>query len=108
VALGMAFVVLGSVLFATAMAYYLPWEAIGILLVFAATDLALYVFMKDILVCYRCHARYRSLPPLDAAPKFELEKFEKYRQETARLKEASAGPASTPSINRDKHPEEHH
>src|SRR5262249_39366434 len=57
--LGLAMVALGAVLSTIAWAYYEPAIALGILLAFALADMVLFVVMKDVLVCYRCHARYR-------------------------------------------------
>jgi hypothetical protein len=82
---GLAMVALGAVLSTIAWAYHLPATALGILLGFALVDLLLFTFMKDVLVCYRCHARYRDVPFRDDHPRFNLETAERYRQEAARL-----------------------
>jgi len=83
--LGLAMVVLGALLSTVAWAYHLPAAALGILLGFALVDLVLFTFMKDVLVCYRCHARYRDVPFREDHPRFNLETAERYRQEAARL-----------------------
>jgi hypothetical protein len=83
--LGLAMVALGAVLSTIAWAYHLPATALGILLGFALVDLVLFSFMQDVLVCYRCHARYRDIPFRDDQPRFNLETAERYRQEAARL-----------------------
>src|SRR5262249_42726738 len=90
---GLAMVALGALLSTIAWAYHLPATALGILLGFALVDLLLFTFMKDVLVCYRCHARYRDVPFLDDHPRFNLETAERYRQEGARLKEAQGADA---------------
>lgn len=83
--LGLFLVALGAVLSTIAWANYMPRTALGVLLAFALADLLLYAFMKDVLVCYRCRARYRHTV-LDADyPRFNLETAERYRQEAARL-----------------------
>src|SRR5260221_1325776 len=68
--LGVAMVALGAVLSTIAFALYMPVTALGILLAFALVDLLLFTFMKDVLVCYRCHARYRDASPEDDHPRF--------------------------------------
>jgi hypothetical protein len=91
--LGLAMVALGAILSTIAWAYHLPATALGVLLGFALVDLLLFTFMKDVLVCYRCNARYRDADLGDDHPRFNLEKAERYRQEAARL-EAAAGSGS--------------
>lgn len=88
-ALGVAMVGLGIVLSTLAVAWRQPTWAIGILMAFAFLDMALFVLMRDALVCYRCHARYRTSGSLNERPKFDLELNERYRQEAARLKAAA-------------------
>lgn len=86
--LGLAMVALGAILSTIAWAYHLPGTALGILLVFAAVDLLLFTFMKDVLVCYRCHARYGDVQFREDHPRFNLETAERYRQEAARLEDS--------------------
>jgi hypothetical protein len=85
--LGVALVGLGALLSTIATAYYYPATALGILLAFALGDLLLYLFMPDVLVCYRCQARHRHTDPGEEFPRFNLETAERYRQEEARLAE---------------------
>lgn len=82
---GLVMVALASVLSTIAWAYYLPVLAIGILLFFLLIDMGLYLFMPDVLVCYRCSAHYRRSKDLSATPYFNLETAERYRQERIRL-----------------------
>ena len=84
----MALVALGAILSTIAWAYHLPATALGVLLGFALVDLLLFTFMKDVLVCYRCHARYRDVKFQEDHPRFNLETAERYRQEEARLKDS--------------------
>jgi len=93
--LGVAMVALGAVLSTIAFALYMPVTALGVLLGFALVDLLLFTFMKDVLVCYRCHARYRDAVLDDDHPRFNLETAERYRQEAARLEESRRAPAGT-------------
>ena len=92
--LGVAIVALGVLLSTVAMAYMQPELSLGILMAFALADMVLYAVMRDCLVCYRCHARYRRVPGLEQVGTFDLEVNERYRQESIRLKQAeqSAGP----------------
>lgn len=92
--LGLTIVALGAILSTIAIANYMPGTAIGVLLAFALADLLLYTFMKDVLVCYRCAARFRHTDPGEEFPRFNLETAERYRQEAARL-EASRSSAPT-------------
>lgn len=86
--LGLAMVALGAILSTIAWCQHMPVTALGVLLAFALVDLALFTFMKDVLVCYRCHARYRNLNFPDEHPRFNLETAERYRQEAFRLAES--------------------
>jgi len=86
-ALGLMLVGIGALLSTVAWSYYRPVLAIGILMGFGLLDLLLFLFMDDVLVCYRCGARHRHPPPDESIPKFDLEVAERYRQEAARLRE---------------------
>jgi len=77
----------GAILSTIAWGNMEPVWAIGILLVFAAIDLVLYVAMPDVLVCYRCQSRHRKAEIAEDHPRFDLELNERYRQEEIRLKE---------------------
>lgn len=86
--LGVAIVALGAILSSIAWSQYMPELAFGILLAFAAIDLLLYLFLPDVLVCYRCSARYRDVPHMERYEHFDLETAEKYRQEAGRKQDA--------------------
>ncbi len=81
VALGLTMVGLGILISTIFYAYYRPELALGVLMIFALIDMALYFFMKDVLVCYRCASRHRSDPINDDDPAFDLEVAERYRQQ---------------------------
>src|SRR5215471_15285311 len=83
--IGVTMVALGAILSTIAWAYHMPATALGVLLAFALVDLLLFTFMKDVLVCYRCSARYGDVEFRDDHPRFNLETAERYRQEAARL-----------------------
>ena len=86
--LGVAIVALGVVLSTAAMIYMQPELSLGILMAFALADMILYVVMRDCLVCYRCHARFRRISDLEPVAAFDLEVHERYRQEAIRLRQA--------------------
>jgi hypothetical protein len=85
--LGLAIVALGALASSFAWWLYMPRTAIALLMAFALVDLALYLIMKDVLVCYRCGARHRKADPSESHPRFNLETAERYRQEALRLEE---------------------
>ncbi len=91
-------VALGAILSTIAWAYHLPATALGVLLAFALADLLLFTFMKDVLVCYRCQARFRHADLGEDYPRFNLETAERYRQETARL-DAEKGRKESHSVS---------
>lgn len=83
--LGVAIVGLAIILSSLAVAWMRPLLAIGILMAFALADLLLFLVMRDALVCYRCHARFRGALVTDKHPKFNLELNERYRQEVIKM-----------------------
>jgi hypothetical protein len=93
---GIAIVALAALLSTIAFALYMPLTALGVLLAAALGDMLLFWLMPDVLVCYRCHARYRDLDLGDDFPRFNLETAERYRQESARLEETRRSAGSAP------------
>jgi hypothetical protein len=85
--LGMAILALACV--ASTLTYWLynKYWTWGILIGSAAFDGLLYLWVKDAVVCYRCNAHYRSVPPGSVHAPFELTIHERYRQERARREE---------------------
>jgi len=69
------------------------WLTWSILLGSAAFDGILYLLVKDVLVCYRCQAHFRGVPPNPEHQPFELTIFERYRQERLRREQLLAAPA---------------
>jgi hypothetical protein len=59
----------------------------AILLGSAAFDGLLYLWVKDVVVCYRCEAHYRGLAATGGYPPFDLGVAERYRQERLRREE---------------------
>jgi hypothetical protein len=69
-----------------------PIRTYGVLLFFALLDGVLYTLMRDVLVCYRCKARHRRAPLDGRHERFNLETYERYRQEAIRLEAGSPKP----------------
>ena len=66
---------------------YMQWWAWSILLGSAAFDGLLYLWVGDVVVCYRCNAHYRGLSDVSSYKPFELVIGERYRQERLRREE---------------------
>jgi hypothetical protein len=74
-----------AILFSTvAYALWQPVLALGILMAFALIDAVLYLFMRDVSVCYRCGARHAGFEPAATQATYDLEVAERYRQERLR------------------------
>jgi hypothetical protein len=79
-----------AILFSTvAYALWQPVLALAILMGFALIDALLYLFMRDVSVCYRCAARHGGFEPAAAHETFDLEVAERYRQERLRRESLS-------------------
>lgn len=63
---------------------YHQWLTWTILLGSAAIDGLLYLWVGDVVVCYRCDAHYRALATTQEHKPFELGIAERYRQERLR------------------------
>ncbi len=83
--LGMAILVLACV--ASSISYWLydPVITWAILLGSAAFDGLLYLWVKDVIVCYRCGAEHRGIEARPVHAPFELTTHERYWQERLRL-----------------------
>jgi hypothetical protein len=81
----------GSAILLSTVAYALwqPVLALVILMGFALIDALLYLFMRDVSVCYRCGARHTGFEPAGAHETFDLEVAERYRQERLRRESLS-------------------
>ena len=82
--LGMALLVLACL--ATVITYWLyhQWLTWGILIGSALFDGLLYLWVGDVVVCYRCGAHFRGYPANLAHGPHELTVAERYRQERLR------------------------
>ena len=89
--LGVTIVAIGIAISTWFMMQMQPEWSIGTLMAFALADMVMFAVMRDCLVCYRCHSRYRRVPRLEQVAAFDLEVNERYRQEAIRLKQAGGG-----------------
>jgi hypothetical protein len=64
---------------------YEKWLTWGILIGTALFDGLLYLWVGDVVICYRCQAQYRGVGPTADYKPFELGTAERYRQERLRL-----------------------
>lgn len=70
---------------------YLQWWAWAVLLASAVFDGLLYLWVPDVVVCYRCEAQHSDLrSTADYAP-YELVIAERYRQERIRRAQRKSG-----------------
>jgi hypothetical protein len=69
---------------------YHQWLTWTILIGSAVVDGLLYLWVGDVVVCYRCQAHYRELMPNEAHQPFELGIAERYRQERLRREQLEA------------------
>jgi len=69
---------------------YHQWLTWTILIGSALFDGLLYLWVGDVVVCYRCNAHYRGLKPDAGHKPFELGIAERFRQERLRLRELQA------------------
>ena len=86
--LGVAIVVVGIASSCVAWYQHNVWLTFGILFATALVDVVLYLFVGNMLECYRCHAQYRGFSWPEDHPSFQLEVHERYRQQAARMKES--------------------
>jgi hypothetical protein len=83
-ALGMAILVLACIASTITYARFDAWTTWTILIGSALFDGLLYLWVKDVVVCYRCDAHHRGISiPTEHGP-FELTIGERYRQERLR------------------------
>ncbi len=82
--LGMAILVVACLASSITTLFYQWWLTWGILIGSAAFDGILYLLVKDVIVCYRCHAHIHGIPASAHHEPFELTVHERYRQEKIR------------------------
>jgi hypothetical protein len=79
--LGMTILVLALIASTVTYLFYEKWLTWAILIGSAAFDGLLYLWVKDVIVCYRCHAHHRAFAANHQHKPFELTIHERYRQE---------------------------
>jgi hypothetical protein len=82
--LGMSILVLACLASTVTYWLYAQWWTWAILIGSAAFDGLLYLWVKDVIVCYRCQAHYRGVATNAEHKPFELTIHERYRQERLR------------------------
>ena len=92
--LGVAIVVVGFAASCVTWGMQLLGPTFAILFATALVDVALYLFMPECLVCYRCGASYRGDGVCEEAGGFDLETHERHRQGAARARAHTAGRAA--------------
>ena len=85
--LGMTILVLSCVAATVTYALHQFWTTWAILIGSALFDGLLYLWVKDVIVCYRCGAEHRGITARPAHAPFELTIHERYRQERLRQEE---------------------
>jgi hypothetical protein len=85
--LGMTILVLACALATVAYALHHNWVTWAILIGSALFDGLLYLYVKDVVVCYRCNTHHQGLVPGPEHRPFELTVHERYRQERIRKAE---------------------
>jgi hypothetical protein len=83
-ALGMGILVAACLASTITYGLYDKWLTWAILIGSAAFDGLLYLWVKDVVVCYRCNAEHRGVPATETYQPFELTIHERYRQERMR------------------------
>ena len=83
-ALGLAILTFACIASTITYGLYDKWLTWAILIGSAAFDGLLYLWVKDVVVCYRCQAHHRGIAPGSAVPAFNLAIGERYRQEEIR------------------------
>ena len=102
--LGLAIVVVGFVISTVFWYQDRPVPALGVLLLSALVDMALYYRVPNVTICYRCLSQYRGpgTNPAGRYVAFDLAIGERYRQERLRVEElrakAGADSQDDPSI----------
>jgi hypothetical protein len=89
--LGLAILSAACLAFLWAHGVYQPWVAWTILIVSAGFDGLFYLWVGDVIVCYRCGAQYSGFTAGPAHHPFELTIAERYRQERLRREQLRAG-----------------
>jgi hypothetical protein len=102
--LGMTLLTLAFVAATITYSLYL-WQATWmILLTTAGFDALLYLWVKDVVVCYRCNAHFRGVPLVERFGPFELGIGERYRQERLRREQLERERRETHAVSSSESP----
>lgn len=82
--LGMGILMVACAISFVTYGYYEKWLTWAILIGTALFDGLLYLWVGDVIVCYRCHAHHRGIHPGPEHQPFDLSIGERYRQERIR------------------------
>jgi hypothetical protein len=85
--LGLSILVSASLLFLVAQAIYWQWLGWAIFIGSAIIDGLLYLWVGDVIVCYRCQAHYGGIAVNSRHAPYDLATAERYRQERLRKSE---------------------
>lgn len=89
--LGLSILTVACATFFVGHLVYHPWAAWAILIASAVLDGGLYLWVGDVVVCYRCGAHYYGQPADPEQKPFELGVAERYRQERLRREHLKKG-----------------
>jgi hypothetical protein len=90
--LGLNLLVLAFIASAVTYLLYLKWLTWAILIGTAVFDGALFLWVGDAIVCYRCNAHYKGFQATPAHQPYELTTGERYRQERLRREQMPSNP----------------
>jgi hypothetical protein len=93
--LGLTIIAIGFIAATITWAWHMPLATYAILGVSAAIDFTLFFVVGNLLECYNCHAEFRGMEHLGEFQAFNLETHERFRQQSARLREATENPGGT-------------
>lgn len=93
--LGIAILTLACIASTITYGLYDKWLTWAILIGSAAFDGLLYLWVKDAIVCYRCHAVHRPVAPGSSVALFDLAVQERYRQERIRREQLTGRSAAS-------------
>ena len=88
--LGMIIILVQMITSSITWYFHMIYWTYAILGASALLDFALYMWIGNVLQCYRCQSQYRGIEGLEDRDAFSLETHERYRQQQARMAEAEA------------------
>ena len=94
--LGLAILTVACLVSFVTYGLYEKWLTWAILIGTALFDGLLFLWVGDVVVCYRCEAHYRGLTPGSQHGPFDLGTAERYRQERLRREQLQVGKKPRP------------